>query len=311
MGKRLIEKHDVVWIHTLKLANAFRRFHWARSVMDADDIPSRYHKLAVLHAKTLSTKLWRWRDAFAERRRAALSFQRFSVLTVCKESDRGHCGNDPRVHVVPNGFPAPPSCDRSSQRGERPLLGMIGDFGHLPNAQGLHWFAREVWPLVRARVPDAAVHLVGKSSVEIGREYEALGMRGLGYVNDVGVEMASWAAMIVPTRLGGGSHLKVAEGLARKVPIVTTAHGARGYELESERSALIAETEAGFAEACARLLADPELCERLSAGAGRLFQAKYSWDSIGPAVQATVEHCLTSSNSPREGLNQTVLASGK
>jgi glycosyltransferase involved in cell wall biosynthesis len=294
----LVERHDLVWIHTLKLANAFRRYHWPSSVMDVDDFPSRYHRSAARHAPSLKLRVMRLQKAFSCRRHETKCHDRFDLLTVCKEEDRLSFGDSSRIHVVPNGFTPPdPSSSFIEPRGNR--IGMIGDFNYLPNHDGLKWFIREAWQRMKLRVPGLELRLVGKGSGEIARTFPETGIVGLGYVPDVAEEVASWSCMIVPTRLGGGTHLKVAEGLARKIPIVTTRHGARGYKLVSGEQAFIADEPSGFSNACITLLQDSEARRMMSEAGWKLFNEQYSWDSIQPAVERTVQACLSRVGSSR------------
>jgi glycosyltransferase involved in cell wall biosynthesis len=295
---QLAAEHDVIWIHTQKLANAFRLFHWPKSIIDVDDYPSRFHTSAIPHSPWVLPKLRRLRNAFAWRRREAVWAERFSILTVCKEADRAHFGGGPRVHVVPNGFAAP-SAPVIVEPQPHPCLGMIGDFTYLPNHNGLRWFQENCWPEVRRRVPNCTLRLIGKASDEIAQSFRDDRIVGLGYVPDTGIEMAGWSGMIVPTRLGGGTHLKVAEGLARRVPIVTTPHGARGYTIKDGEHALIAADAPTFTDACVQLLTKPDLGRQLTSAGWELFNRSYSWDSIQPAVEAAVQHCLSHSASPR------------
>lgn len=290
----LVESHDVVWLHTLKLANAFRRDRWPKSIMDVDDYPSRFHRSAAEHEPTLQRRLHRRQRSFSWRRHEAHCLDRFQLLTVCKPGDIAHFGDAERVRVVPNGFsveggdqfPYPPPV---------PRIGMIGDFNYLPNHNGLRWFMKEVWAEVRKDFPEVELRLAGKGSGEIAAEFPGQRVSGLGYVPDVAAEIGSWSLMIVPTRLGGGTHLKVAEGLARGVPIVTTEHGARGYDLVPGVQALIAGNAGDFSQACRAILRDPGLGLRLREQGLELFNRSYSWDSIGPSVGRTVEACIAMS----------------
>ena len=282
---------DLVWLHTFKPANALRRYHWPASVMDVDDFPSRFHRSAARHARSTGDRLLRWQRAASWRLRERCCLERFDLLTVCKEADRDAFGDPSRVHAVPNGFEPPDVITPNElRRGDR--IGMIGDFTYLPNHDGLRWFVRHAWPLVRARVPAAQLRLVGKGGAELAAEFPDSGVVGLGYVADVAEEIGTWGCMIVPTRLGGGTHLKVAEALARRVPMVVTTHGSRGYDLVSERHAFVADSAADQARACISLLTDPGLRERVADDGWRLFQKSYSWDSIQPSVERVVEHCL-------------------
>jgi glycosyltransferase involved in cell wall biosynthesis len=289
----LMDASDVIWIHTQKLANSFGRFHWPKSVIDVDDYPSRFHASALPHSPWVRPKLRRMRNAFAWRRREAVWAERFSILTVCKDSDRAHFGAGDRVHVVPNGFAQPSAEHPRDISPAAPRLGMIGDFTYLPNHDGLRWFVTNCWPAIRRQVPGVSLRLIGKASDEIARSFGQQNIAGLGYVPDTGVEIATWSGMIVPTRLGGGTHLKVAEGLARRVPIITTPHGARGYSIEPGRHAFVAEGGDTFAAACVRTLSEPEIGERLAAAGWELFKEKYSWDSIAPSVESVITHCLS------------------
>lgn len=293
--EQLIDEHDVVWIHTLKLANAFRRYHWPKSVLDIDDYPSRFHASAAPLASTVRMKFRRSWNSLIWRRREALWRERFSILSVCKKSDKTNFGSDSRIHVIPNGFETPnmPADREISVAPGR--IGMIGDFAYLPNADGLKWFIDSCWPTIKQRTPSAHLRLIGKSSIEVAEHYGVHGITGLGYVPETAGEISSWAVMIVPTRIGGGTHLKVAEGLARRVPIVTTSHGARGYDLEDQRDALIASAAPEFSSAVCRILEDNRVGFQIATKGWELFDRNYSWDAIRPAVHATIEACLAHS----------------
>lgn len=286
----LLKNHDLVWIHTLKLANGFQRYRWENSIIDIDDYPSRFHWTASAFATSPKEKLRRMKNTFLWRRREADWRNRFTLLTVCKEQDRAHFGNGERVHVVPNGFSemprpvAPPAQSRQ--------IGMIGDFNYLPNADGIRWFAETVLPGLRKKHPGIQVRLIGRNSDAIARSLNLQEISGLGYVDDPALEIAGWSSMIIPTRLGGGTHLKLAEGLARGVPIVSTSHGTRGYSVTSGEHLLVAETSGEFEQACSRILNDESLAQTLVDNAYRLFQKNYSWQSIAPNVQKAVDDCL-------------------
>src|SRR6185312_3241850 len=58
----------------------------------------------------------------------------------------------------------PPFIETGRPRAETttaPALGYIGHLGWQPNVFGLDWFCRDIWPLVRARVPDATLSIAG------------------------------------------------------------------------------------------------------------------------------------------------------
>lgn len=283
---------DMVWIHTLKVANAYRKFLWHQSVLDVDDVPSKFHKLAARQSRSLFEKIDRTRRSISARRYEQRCLDRFDLVTVCNDEDRGLFTDPDRVHVVRNGFEVPVNGCADAQWNSNPRIGMIGDFGHLPNADGLKWFVEGALPHIKKVFPEVCLRLVGKKSPELASQFQERSLSGLGYVESVEDEMRTWNMMIVPTRMGGGTHLKFAEGMARRVPMVSTTHGTRGYKVVHGTHVLIADTAESFAACCIEMLRTPALSKKVAEAAYNLFEEEYSWSSIAPSIERAVENCL-------------------
>jgi glycosyltransferase involved in cell wall biosynthesis len=69
--------------------------------------------------------------------------------------------------------------------------------------------------------------------------------------------------------------VKVVEAFARRLPVVATSLGAEGLRAIPERHLLVADTPAGMAQACVRLVGDPVLRQELRQNAFRLYQDFY------------------------------------
>jgi hypothetical protein len=110
--------------------------------------------------------------------------------------------------------------------------------------------------------------------------------------SSVSDEIASWSAMIVPIRFGGGTRVKIAEAFARRCPVVTTAVGAFGYDVHDGKEVLLADRPEDFASACVRLLRNPQLGEALSETAHKRFLQEWTWDSFQNNVVAVMDECL-------------------
>ena len=90
---------------------------------------------------------------------------------------------------------------------------------------------------------------------------------------------------MVPLRLGGGTRLKIVEGMAMGKPIVSTALGAEGIEAIPNRDILIEDEPAAFANAVNRLLAEPDLAARIGKSARRVAVERYSWGGAARALE--------------------------
>jgi glycosyltransferase involved in cell wall biosynthesis len=167
----------------------------------------------------------------------------------------------------------------------------------MPNEDGIKWFLRDAWPKVKREFPDAQLRLVGRGSDgylnKLGPD-----ITGLGWLEDPGEEIATWSAMIVPIKVGSGTRVKIADGFARRCPVVTTTIGAFGYEVENGREALLADSAEAFASACIQLLSNREIAEALAERAHKLFLERWTWSSFEGVVGKVVRECLARSNRP-------------
>jgi glycosyltransferase involved in cell wall biosynthesis len=84
----------------------------------------------------------------------------------------------------------------------------------------------------------------------------------------------------VPLRIGGGTRLKIYEAMAASVPVVSTAVGAEGLEIEDGQNIAIADEAALFADRCVDLLNDRATCQRIAARALEIVTDRYSWESV-------------------------------
>jgi glycosyltransferase involved in cell wall biosynthesis len=280
---QLLDHHDLVWVHTIKTANLLRIDRWAHSVIDIDDIPSRYYQSCAQVAITRVRRLLDYRMSVVWRRRERRLRERFSVLVVASEDDRSYLGKS-RVHVLPNGFERPVFLE--PRRSEPPRIGFIGTFRWMPNIEGVKWFCRDVWPLIRKQFPGVHLRVVGDGT-ETASDW-ADGVEGIGRIENAGHEIATWSVMVVPVRVGGGTRIKVLEGFARHCPVVATRLGAFGYDVHDGEELFIADDAEGFTARCVELMRSPGLATAIADRAYRRFLRSWTWESYSDIVQAAV-----------------------
>jgi len=150
-----------------------------------------------------------------------------------------------------------------------------------PNAEGVVWFAREVWPSVRAQFPQARFTVVGKNPLpEVCELRESGGIEVTGYVEDLAQILAETAVFIVPLRAGGGMRVKILDAWCWGLPIVSTSIGAEGIALRDGENILIADSAQAFAQATMRLLGETELNHALRQNGRRWVEEKYDWRKV-------------------------------
>lgn len=210
-----------------------------------------------------------------------------AVLTVSEE-DRAALaeasGGAGALSVVPLGVDssALPSVRRAA--GAQDVLSLATP-GWPPNADGIAWFAREVFPLVRRAAPASRFFICGPQPTPELQDLpeRASGIEVTGFVNPLPyLERA--AVLIAPLRSSGGMRVMLLEALARGVPVVATTLACAGLELTAGEHLLIADSPSEFADAVALLLRDPELGARIAAAGRQRVIERYDWRALYPAI---------------------------
>jgi glycosyltransferase involved in cell wall biosynthesis len=164
-----------------------------------------------------------------------------------------------------------------------------------PNVDGVLWFAQEVYPLVKAAIPDVQFAVVGarppQRVLRLAEEDASIAVTG--YVDDPQPYLAASAALIVPVRAGGGMRVKILEALARGTPIVSTTVGYEGIALTPGEHLLVGDTPAAFAEAVIRLLRDPAVGRRIASAGRRIAEQRYDWRVVNPQIEAVYTSLTT------------------
>jgi polysaccharide biosynthesis protein PslH len=226
------------------------------------------------------------------RRFDARHLGRYSRLVAMSERDRREVGDITMVpvEVVPNGVATDELHPAPERRDGPPTLAFTGSMNHPPNAEGALWFAADVWPRLRAQVPDARLLVVGRDPPPAVRRLSGRdGVEVTGAVPEIAPFLAQAHAVVVPLLSGGGTRLKVLEAMAARRAVVSTSVGCEGIELQPGRDLLVADGGASFAAATLELLRDAELRAQVAAAGRRLVEEHYDWRDLGERLAHALE----------------------
>ncbi len=176
-----------------------------------------------------------------------------------------------------------------------------GTLHYRPNVDAVLYLVDEIWPLVRARRPDARLQIVGSAPAQLRRRLDGPGVQTTGEVEDVRPHIAKAAVAVVPVRIGGGTRFKVLEGLAMGKPMVSTSLGCEGIDVEDGRHLLVADSAQAFADAVVRLFDDPALAASFASAARELLEQKYGWEAAGAEMARLVDHAVRRPVNPGRG----------
>ncbi|WP_027329932.1 glycosyltransferase [Marinimicrobium agarilyticum] len=154
----------------------------------------------------------------------------------------------------------------------------IGNFRHAPNWDAVLWLKQDLWPRIRASLPDAELHVVGaypppKATVLENRRE---GFLIKGWVEDALATMAHSRVCLAPLRFGAGIKGKLLDAMATGTPSVTTAIGAEAMASVDQWPGRVENTSEAICEAAVNLYQNERAWRLAQAGAARVLTHGFS-----------------------------------
>lgn len=177
------------------------------------------------------------------------------------------------VHFDPARPFAPPFDDAG------PVLVFTGAMDYWANVDAVVWFAREVFPAIRARHPRAVFCIVGaRPAQQVAALAARPGVRVTGRVADVRPYLARADIAVAPLRLARGIQNKVLEAMAMAKPVLATPEALEGIDAEIGSEVVRAAGADGLAEAALAMLARDDR-DALGRAARACVVSRYGWDA--------------------------------
>ena len=208
-----------------------------------------------------------------------------AVITVTPlEQSVFSAGQGAAVHVLSYPISVPSQSTRSFQARKGFLfVGRLLE-KETPNYSGLHWFISEVWPQIRARLPNAELIVAGMLA-ERHHELEAPGVCLLGAVPDLHPLYDSARVFVAPTRYAAGVPIKVLEAVGAGIPVVSTALIADLLGWTAGREIAVADDPRAFAEAAVSLYQSAGEWEALRDAAALRVAAEHGNDAFKDGIR--------------------------
>jgi glycosyltransferase involved in cell wall biosynthesis len=218
-----------------------------------------------------------WRRLKAYEGRLCRDFDR--VLTVSDEDLRdleSAAGARIRASIIPIAVDTHELHFMPPRATARHILSLATMF-YPPNVEGVDWFAREVYPLIRRETQDAPFTIVGSRPPESIQRLatDQPGIEVTGYVADLDPYLRRSAMLVVPLHSGSGMRVKILEAFARGIPVVSTTIGVEGIEARNGEHLLVADSPEAFAGAVMDVLHDPVAAAARATAARRLVEERY------------------------------------
>jgi sugar transferase (PEP-CTERM/EpsH1 system associated) len=185
-----------------------------------------------------------------------------------------------RVHGIHNGVDAEywdpqRTCPDPYQPAERAVV-FVGAMDYRANVHAAQWFAREVWPRIFARCPEARLYLVGSKPTAAVRALGQLaGIVVTGRVEDVRPWLAHAHAVAAPLRIARGIQNKVLEALAMEKVVLATPEAWEGIDDFAGRQGCISDSPEAMASEALRWLGESRVARVPAARA--MVLSRFDW----------------------------------
>jgi len=178
-----------------------------------------------------------------------------------------------------------------------PVVVFTGSMDWEPNIDGVEFFCREIWPQVLAMVPQARFQIVGRNPDTRVQKLASSSVEVTGTVPSIVDYLAAASAIVVPLRIGGGTRIKIYEGMAMGKATVSTTIGAEGLDVEHGKDILLADDPAAFAASIVKLLQDDAERRRYESAAADTAR-KYDWSVIAERFTDILVKTARAASSP-------------
>lgn len=215
------------------------------------------------------------------------------------EVENAYFAEERRFRCVLGAVPTGVDFEKFAPKHTRPeptTLAFLGAMDWHANVDAVTWFTEEILPPIRESFPDVRFLIIGRNPttriLSLAQNDPCIEVSGT--VPDVTPWLHRASIMVLPLRVGGGTRIKVYEGIAAGVPLVSTSVGVEGLDLHSPEHFRCTDTGEAMARDVIELLENPEKAQAMARSGLNHIQSKYSWNAVCQQFTGLVEKAIKS-----------------
>lgn len=187
-----------------------------------------------------------------------------------------------KIEVVSNGVDIQWFANKKRQLPKEPTILSVGTFKWLPNVEAVTFLVEKIWPLIKKKMPNARLWIVGNAPTKKVYGYQKAdpSITVTSGIPDIRDAFKKSHLLIAPVFSGKGTRYKILEAMASGTPIVGTNTAVEGLGVKHNQHVLTANDANKLANLAVKILKDQTLWKKLARN-GQQFAAKhYDWDGI-------------------------------
>jgi polysaccharide biosynthesis protein PslH len=165
------------------------------------------------------------------------------------------------------------------------------------NMDAVLYFYRDIYPLVKDRMPNVRLYLAGKNPPPVIRKIAKNDPSVIvtGFVKDIRPYYAKAKVGVAPLRIGAGLQNKLLIGMSMGQPMVCTSIANEGIAAEPGSQVVVADNPRDFAAAVVELMLNDEKAAQLARNARRYVEEKWTWEYYFEQLEQHLEAIVSKS----------------
>jgi len=287
--------YDIIFCHLLRMASYVQQVRTVRKVLDFCDVLSLRYRIACGLRKDFFKPV-EFLEAGRLRKYESEISRKFDATLISSEVDKRYMEETMGIkglRVIENGV-EPEMVNKERPLADARKIVLFGNMRTFHNRDAAENFYIRIFPLIKARFPDARFVIVG-ANMPVFLKRIALRDSAVSVfadVEDIHPYVKDAAVSVAPMRLAFGMQTKIVQSMAYGLPVVTTSCGLGGMAAQPDRDILLADRPEDFAQKVIALMQDEDKRRQLIRNADTLINERYLWPKICQSLNDCLEGLL-------------------
>jgi sugar transferase (PEP-CTERM/EpsH1 system associated) len=275
------QNYDAVHIQHIRLAQFWENHTNVPRILDLPDAFSLYWKRRIDNSKGFS-KLFaklEYKRLFAYES----ILNKFPKVLVCSQEDMQYLKTAKGINnidLLHNGVDTELFANNPEVYKNDNVILFTGNMDYAPNVDGVCYFAEQIYPLIKAKMPHVKFIIAGQRPVAKVKALANDDISVTGFI-PVLADMYKEATIVVsPLRFGAGTQNKVLEAMSMGIAVVSMKVGFDGLNIQQGEGVYKEMLPQDFANRCIELLQNPQIRIDCGKKGQVVINKNYAWSTI-------------------------------